>query len=270
MFFTVRLLSAGVAAMSDSSLVWRMALESHVGQVRARNEDYVFCDEHRGIVALADGMGGHAGGGVAARLAVDAWVERIAACGDALVIERDLLVAVAEANRAVFSAASGDPALRGMGTTLVAGCFRRDGMLVACNVGDSRLYRLRGDVLTCLTRDHSVLREHWEAGMIESESNAPVALKGLLTRAVGVAANVVPDVTISTLLPGDVYLLCSDGLTEMLPDADIAHVLGALGGNPQLAAAHLVDLANDRGGMDNISAVIVSSCESGRLGAELD
>jgi protein phosphatase len=137
-------------------------------------------------------------------------------------------------------------------------------------VGDSRLYRLRGDVLTCLTRDHSVLREQWEAGMIESESSAPIGLKGLLTRAVGVSANVVPDVTISTLLPGDVYLLCSDGLTEMLPDADIAHVLGALGGNPQLAAAHLVDLANDRGGMDNISAVIVSSCESGRLGAELD
>ena len=137
-------------------------------------------------------------------------------------------------------------------------------------MGESSASRLRGDSLTCLTRDHSVLREQWEAGMIESESSAPIGLKGLLTRAVGVSANVVPDVTISTLLPGDVYLLCSDGLTEMLPDADIAHVLGALGGNPQLAAAHLVDLANDRGGMDNISAVIVSSCESGRLGAELD
>ena len=122
--------------MNDPTFHWRMAQESHVGQVRVRNEDYVFCDEARGIVALADGMGGHAGGSVAARLAVEAWVERIVACGDVPVVERDLLVAVADANRAVFSASSGDPALRGMGTTLVAGCFRPDGILIACNVGD--------------------------------------------------------------------------------------------------------------------------------------
>lgn len=255
--------------MTEGLFQWRMAQASHIGRVRQRNEDYVFCDEDAGIAALADGMGGHVGGGIAARLAVDAWVDRVRACEALPVDERDLRVAVADANRAVFAASSGDPSLRGMGTTLVAACFRGDGTLLACNVGDSRMYRLRGDVLTCLTRDHSVLREQWDAGVIESEELGLFALKGLLTRAVGVAANVEPDVTISTLTFGDVYLLCSDGLTEMLPDADIAHVLGALGCNPQLAAAHLVDLANDRGGMDNISVVIVSSCESGRLGAEL-
>ena len=253
----------------ESPASWRMAMLSHVGRVRARNEDFVFCDEVLGVAALADGMGGHAGGDVAARLAVDAWVGRIRKCPVEPVGERDLRVAVADANRVVFAAACADPALRRMGTTLVAACFRSDDTLLTCNVGDSRLYRLRGDVLSCLTRDHSVLRAQCDAGMIESESNGPPALRGLLTRAVGVAGCVVADVTISTLQLGDVYLLCSDGLTEMLPDADIAHVLGALGGNPQLAAEHLVDLANDRGGVDNVSVVIVSSTRFGRLGAEL-
>ena len=256
--------------MTDiAQLDWRMAAHSDVGRVRARNEDYVLCDESIGVAVLADGMGGHAGGGVAARLAVDAWMARMRQCVDERLSERDLRVAVADANRVVFAAASGDVSLHSMGTTLVGACFRHDGMLLSCHVGDSRLYRLRGDSLTCLTRDHSVLREQCDAGMIESEASGPQALRGLLTRAVGVAANVVPDVAIAALQAGDVYLLCSDGLTEMLPDADIAHVLGALGGNPQLAAEHLVDLANDRGGMDNISVVIVSSCVSGRLGAEL-
>jgi len=248
---------------------WRMAMLSDVGRMRVRNEDFVFCDEHLGIAALADGMGGHAGGNVAARLAVDAWVQRMKKCLPGQIEERDLRVAAADANRVVYAAALSDPALRSMGTTLVAACFRRDGTLLTSNIGDSRMYRLRGDVLTCLTCDHSVLREQCDAGIIESESHGPLALRGLLTRAVGVAACVIADVTISSLQPGDVYLLCSDGLNEMLPDADIAHVLGALGGNPRLAAEHLVDLANDRGGVDNVSVIVVSSGRFGRLGAEL-
>ncbi len=253
-----------------ASLAWQMAMLSDVGRVRARNEDFVFCDSQLGLAALADGMGGHAGGNIAARLAVDAWAGRLHKCVVEPVCERDLRVAVADANRVVFAAGVSDRSLRHMGTTLVGACFRRDGTLLTCNVGDSRLYRLRGDVLTCLTRDHSVLREQCDAGMIDSEASGARSLRGLLTRAVGVAACVVPDVTISTLQSGDVYLLCSDGLTEMLPDADIAHVLGALGGNPGVAAEQLVDLANDRGGMDNVSVVVVSSGKSGRLGAELD
>ncbi|MEN9428755.1 MAG: hypothetical protein RLZZ220_3104 [Pseudomonadota bacterium] len=250
--------------------LWRMVMETHVGQIRGRNEDCVFCDEDLGIAIVADGMGGHAGGHVAARLAVDAWVAHLRAClADGEVSERDVQVAVAEANRAVFSMASSDPSLRSMGTTLVAVCLRADGTLLTCHVGDSRIYRWRDEALTCLTRDHSVLREQRDAGMIVPPSRAGAALRGLLTRAVGVAASVVPDLTVSVIQAGDIYLLCSDGLTEMLPDADIAEVLGALGANPRLAAEHLVDLANDRGGVDNISVVIVSSCTPGRLGAEL-
>lgn len=139
----------------ESPASWRMAMLSHVGRVRARNEDFVFCDEVLGVAALADGMGGHAGGDVAARLAVDAWVGRIRKCPVEPVGERDLRVAVADANRVVFAAACADPALRRMGTTLVAACFRSDDTLLTCNVGDSRLYRLRGDV----PADHRLMQE---------------------------------------------------------------------------------------------------------------
>lgn len=255
--------------MGEGRANWRMAMLSHVGRVRARNEDFLLCDEGRGFAVLADGMGGHAGGAVASRLAVAAWIERISECGAGGADEWDLQAAVEAANRAVFSAACEDPGLRSMGTTLVGVCFRGDGILFACHVGDSRLYRLRDGVLDCLTRDHSVLREQCDAGMIQSESSGPLALRGLLTRAVGVAMDVMPDVASFALQPDDVYLLCSDGLTEMLPDADIADVLGALGGSPRLAVEHLIDLANDQGGMDNISALVVSSRTAGRLGAEL-
>lgn len=246
-----------------------MAMGSDVGRVRLRNEDYLFCDEALGCAVLADGMGGHAGGALAAKLAVDVWVERMRACAPGEIEEADLRAAVTLANRAVFDASVEDRRLRGMGTTLVGLCVRPDGVLLGCHVGDSRLYRLRGARLSCLTRDHSVLREQCDAGIIRSESSGPAALRGLLTRAVGVAAEVRPDMLYLAFEPGDVYLLCSDGLTEMLADADIADVLFTLACNPRLAVEHLIDLANDRGGMDNVSAVVVSSRAMRRLGPEL-
>jgi serine/threonine protein phosphatase PrpC len=123
--------------------------------------------------------------------------------------------------------------------------------------------------LECLTRDHSVLRAQCDAGMIGAASEGPAALRGLLTRAIGVEAEVVSDVAAFSLEPDDHYLLCSDGLTDMVPDADIAEILVTLGGSPQVAAEHLIDLANDRGGMDNVSVIVVSSCASVRLGTEL-
>jgi len=246
-----------------------MAMASHIGQVRLRNEDCVACDESQGLAVLADGMGGHAGGAEASRMAVLTWMDRLHAVADGMLVEDDLRHAAHLANRAVFMASRRDPGLRGMGSTLVAGCFRPDGVLLVSNVGDSRLYRLRGDTLECLTRDHSVLRAQCDAGMIESASEGPAALRGLLTRAIGVEAEVVPDVAVFALEPDDHYLLCSDGLTDMVPDADIAEILVTLGGSPQVAAEHLVDLANDRGGMDNVSVIVVSSSASVRLGTEL-
>ena len=137
-------------------------------------------------------------------------------------------------------------------------------------MGDSRLYRLRENILHCLTRDHSLLREQLDAGMIGSKDEAPPAWKGLLTRALGVGAEVEPELDVLALEPGDIYLLCSDGLTDMLSEEDIGEVLLALGSRPAVAAELLVELANDQGGTDNISVIVVSSREGGSLGAEVD
>lgn len=244
---------------------------SHVGHVRVRNEDYVCCSEDLGLAVLTDGMGGYAGGAVASRLAAEAWMACMEmALAQKGVDEGELTAAVVAANQAVFDAAQRNPCWRNMGTTLAGVCLRpSSGQLLVCHVGDSRIYRWRDDALDCLTRDHSVLREQCDAGMIEPLAPGPVALRGLLTRAVGVAASVEADVARLSLQDGDIYLLCSDGLTDMLDDQTIADVLVALGGAPWLAVEHLVDLANDRGGVDNVSVVIVSSRRAGRLGAEL-
>ncbi|MBS0370025.1 MAG: serine/threonine-protein phosphatase [Proteobacteria bacterium] len=256
----------------QQSVRWRMAMLSHVGRVRVRNEDYVCCSERLGLAVLTDGMGGHVGGAVASRLAAEAWMaymQMVVAQG--AIDEGELRAAVAVANQSVFDEAQRDPFLRQMGTTLVGICLPDScDRLLACHVGDSRIYRWRNDVLDCLTRDHSVLREQCDAGMIDPLAPGPVELRGLLTRAVGVAACVEADVADFPLQDGDIYLLCSDGVTDMLPDTEIADVLGALGGAPRLAAEHLIDLANDRGGVDNVSVVIVSSRRAGRLGTELD
>ncbi len=245
-------------------------MASHVGQVRLRNEDRVACNADRGLAVLADGMGGHAGGAEAALIAVAAWMERMQQGGPAVLPqEEDLREAIRLANTRVCNAAAEDPGLRGMGTTLVGVCFRADGSLLHAHVGDSRLYQLREGRLRCITRDHSVLRAQWDAGMIDAVSPGTALLRGLLTRAVGVDEQVEPDVGVVRLEPEDVYLLCSDGLTDMVPDADIAEVLATLGVNPPLAAGHLIDLANDRGGMDNVSVIVISSCSAMRLGTEL-
>lgn len=253
-------------------MYWRMAMVSHVGRVRVRNEDYVCCAEEMGLAVLTDGMGGHAGGAVASRLAAEAWMAHMQlVVAQRTVDAGELRAAVAAANQSVFDEAQRDPFLQHMGTTLAGVCVcPSSGRLLACHVGDSRIYRWRSDVLDCLTRDHSVLREQSDAGMIDPLGSGSAALRGLLTRAVGVAVCVEADVADFPLQDGDIYLLCSDGLTDMLPDAEIADVLGALGGAPRLAAEHLVDMANDRGGVDNVSVVIVSSRRAGRLGTELD
>ncbi|HMV18587.1 MAG TPA: protein phosphatase 2C domain-containing protein [Zoogloea sp.] len=244
--------------MADAYLPLRMAMLSDTGRVRVRNEDQVYCDASRGIALLADGMGGHAGGALASRLAVAAWLAEVEDRPPGTIDETCMRAAVAAANQVVFDTACQDVLLRSMGTTLVAVCFRTDGQMIACHVGDSRLYRLRGESLECLTRDHSVLREQCDAGMIEAESDGAPALRGLLTRAVGVDVQVQPDLIVTQVCAEDVFLLCSDGLTDMLPDREIFHVLDTLGANPRLAAEHLVDLANDQGGTDNVSVVVVS------------
>jgi protein phosphatase len=163
-------------------------------------------------------------------------------------------ICVDNANRAIFNAANSNPQYAGMGTTLVVGVFR-DSRLLMGHVGDSRAYRLRAARLVQITHDHSLLQEQIDSGLITPEQAAFSANKNLVTRAVGVEDTVLLETHLHDVLPGDTYLLCSDGLSDMLDDESIAQLLQA---NESLseAANALVDAANDAGGKDNISVIL--------------
>jgi protein phosphatase len=164
-------------------------------------------------------------------------------------------ICVDNANRAIFNAANSNPQYAGMGTTLVVALFRDNRLLVG-HVGDSRAYRLRGGRLQQITRDHSLLQEQIDAGLITPEQAAFSANKNLVTRAVGVEDTVLLETHQHDVQPGDVYLLCSDGLSDMLDDDTIAQILQAQA--PLDAACKaLIEAANDAGGKDNISVILV-------------
>jgi protein phosphatase len=163
-------------------------------------------------------------------------------------------ICVDNANRAIFNDANTNPQHAGMGTTLVVGVFR-DARLLLGHVGDSRGYRLRAGRLVQITHDHSLLQEQIDSGLITPEQAAYSANKNLVTRAVGVEDTVLLETHLHDVLPGDTYLLCSDGLSDMLEDESIAQLLQANDALPQAASA-LVDAANDAGGKDNISVVL--------------
>ena len=164
-------------------------------------------------------------------------------------------ICVDNANRAIFNAANANPQYAGMGTTLVVAVFR-DSRLLLGHVGDSRGYRLRGGRLQQITRDHSLLQEQIDAGLITPEQAAFSANKNLVTRAVGVEDTVLLETHQHEVQPGDLYLMCSDGLSDMLDDAGIAQVLQAHDSLEPSSQA-LIDAANDAGGKDNISVILV-------------
>jgi protein phosphatase len=143
-----------------------------------------------------------------------------------------------------------------MGTTIVAGLFY-DNSVVVGHVGDSRMYRLRDGVLEAITRDHSLLQEQIDSGMISMEDARQSRNKNLVTRAVGIDADVLPEILVHEVRVGDIYLLCSDGLNDMVSDEDIQSTLYAMQGNLPLAAEQLVQQANDNGGRDNVSVILV-------------
>ncbi len=235
------------------------ATRSDVGRVRARNEDVAEIDALRRWAILADGMGGYRGGDVAARISVDAVHNRLALeyrPGWRDEEARQTLIAGArDANREVFRTSQETPGLVGMGSTLLAVVFLEKSLMSA-HVGDSRLYRKRNAVLERLTRDHTVLQEQLDDGMIDEEDVRVAALKGMLTRGIGVSYALTPDVGSYEACPGDLYLLCSDGLTDMLGDDEIAELLDE-GCPVEVLAERLVAKANLRGGRDNISVVVV-------------
>ncbi len=234
------------------------------GTVRGHNEDAVIVDAACGFAVLADGMGGYNAGEVASGIAVnlvadglrhalakgDIDPERGTAPGDLLRGQ------VAGANAAIFQAAQSQPQYAGMGTTLVSALFY-DNRIHVAHVGDARLYRLRGETLTQMTRDHSLLQEQIDSGMISPTEARLSSKRNLVTRALGVDPTVEVDVGVSDTLPGDVYLFCSDGLNDMVEDEEIRLALETLGANLPLAGRHLIQMANDNGGRDNVSVILV-------------
>lgn len=231
--------------------IGRASALTDTGRRRLQNEDAFVCDPP--LFAVADGMGGAQAGEIASRLAAAALEER------ALELRGAEAVAelVREANDRIFRHALGDPTVAGMGTTVTAMLVdERAGTIAIGHVGDSRAYRVRGGELAQLTADHSLVAELVRSGRLSPEEAEQHPHRSVITRALGTEAQVEVDALTVSMLPGDLYLLCSDGLTSMVRDADILALLDAAGGDPERGAGALVDAANGAGGEDNITVVL--------------
>ena len=254
--------------MALLSAALEFASATDPGRVRSHNEDSIGTDAEIGLAVLADGMGGYNAGEVASGIAVavvSAEIKRaLASCTPHAIdpasgqteAERIARSHTAKANLSIFEAARSQPQYAGMGTTLVVALFFDNRVCVA-HVGDSRMYRLRGGTLEQITRDHSLLQEQIDSGMISREAAKVSQNKNLVTRALGIDAEVDTEIHVHDTRPGDMYLLCSDGLSDMVEDADMQLTLTSLQANLQLAAEQLVQQANDNGGRDNISVILV-------------
>ena len=250
------------------SQVLEVASCTDPGMVRSHNEDSIASDPANGLVVLADGMGGYNAGEVASGMATTVIVtemQQILAnlqphqidektneeLGTRLVREQ-----VLKANTSIYQASQSQPQYAGMGTTLIV-CLFFDNRVLVAHIGDSRVYRLRESEFTQVTRDHSLLQEQIDSGLITPEQAKHAAHKNLVTRALGIDPSVEPEIHEYPVKPGDIYLLCSDGLCDMVEDEDIGMTLQAIGGNLKLAAQQLVQMANDNGGKDNVSVILV-------------
>jgi len=250
--------------MIDLSAAIEIASATHTGMVRSHNEDTIAADAEIGLAVLADGMGGYNAGEIASGIAVTlitAEMKKVLAqrpAADLSDAEAQLLIGeyAAKANAAIFQAAQTQPQYSGMGTTLVMALWYDNRMGVG-HIGDSRLYRLRGETLEQVTRDHSLLQEQIDSGMISKADARFSQNKNLVTRAVGIDPDVETEINSYAVQPGDIYLLCSDGLSDMVADEDIELTLSSLKANLALAAEQLVQQANDNGGRDNVSVVLV-------------
>lgn len=250
--------------LSDSL---EMVKATHTGMVRSHNEDSIATDPEIGLAVLADGMGGYNAGEVASGIATalissetrEALVRQPAFevdAGGTLAAARLLRDIIAKTNTSIFHSANSQPQYAGMGTTLVVTLFCNNQLTVA-HIGDSRCYRYRGEKLEQITRDHSLLQEQIDSGLLTKEAAKRSQNKNLVTRALGIEPEVEAEIHTHAVQPGDIYLLCSDGLNDMVEDEDMEMTLAALSANLPLAAEQLVDMANDNGGRDNVSVVLV-------------
>jgi protein phosphatase len=247
--------------------------QTDIGSVRAHNEDTIGSNTDIGLAVLADGMGGHRGGEVASAITVSTILEKI---GDRLKTIKSaepqehsqysqesiaVLDVIYEANTNVFNASSENSQYRGMGTTVVVLLFY-DNRFTVAHVGDSRLYRLRHGELEQITRDHSLMQELIDRGFYTPEQARKSLNKNLVTRAVGIEETVEVDVLEDVAHPDDIYLLCSDGVTDMIDDDVIKKIIIENSDNLDQTAAELIRVSNEAGGKDNISAMLARPIKS--------
>jgi protein phosphatase len=251
----------------------RFVGQTDTGKVREHNEDTIAFDSDVGLLVLADGMGGYNAGEVASGIAVKTIMhlvrealerEDLARPDSATGLSRPAIIlrdAIARANKIIFQTARTQPQCEGMGTTIVAALFF-DNRVAVAHVGDSRLYRLRGSGFDQVTLDHSLLQELVDRGFYSPEEAQRAANKNYVTRALGVEAAVEVEVQEHPAQRGDVYVLCSDGLSDMVEDDDIHLTINTFGANLETVAKQLIQLGNDNGGKDNISVVLAQVLDS--------
>lgn len=257
---------------NQNKMIYEICTQTDPGLTRDNNEDALAFDAATRLCILADGMGGYNAGEVASGMAVafiksemGRWLSQAGRQASAKEVRRAMEICVANANHSIFNAANSNPQYAGMGTTLVVGVFQ-GGRLTLGHIGDSRCYRLRGQAFQQITKDHSLLQEQIDAGLITPEQALTSLNKNLVTRALGVEDTVLLEVNEYRVEVGDVYLMCSDGLSDMVTDDAIAGILQRDATLVQ-KAGQLIVAANEGGGRDNISVLLAHAKEdSGKRG----
>jgi protein phosphatase len=247
----------GLAANLPPQVNYTCAGRTDVGIIRSGNEDNYLMVPDRGVFIVADGMGGHAAGEVASEMAVRIIARELRnnkGVTDAEAAER-MRHAIIEANSAIFQRTLNEHDKRGMGTTATAMVIIGTHYLIG-QVGDSRAYLLRDGTFVQLTKDHSYVQEQVDAGYLSPEEARTHPYSNVITRCVGANVDVSPDVYAGVLRPDDLYLLASDGLTGMIEDGDLHSILFT-NRDPQEIVGELIDEANRRGGLDNITAILI-------------
>ncbi len=247
-------------------MIYQFCTHTDPGLARDNNEDSVTFDAPTQLAVLADGMGGYNAGEVASGMAtafirseLSRWLSQVGKTANAREVRRALEICVDNANRSIFNAANSNPQYAGMGTTLVVGVCH-EARLMLGHIGDSRCYRLRGEEFSQITRDHSLLQEQLDAGLITPEQAATSLNKNLVTRALGVEDTVLLEVNEHRVEVGDLYLMCSDGLSDMVDDDGIAQILRNDETLEQKCNT-LIAAANEAGGRDNITVLLMQAKE---------
>jgi protein phosphatase len=243
-------------------MMYKFCAKTDTGRARDNNEDSVVFDEETSLAVLADGMGGYNAGEIASGMAtafikseLSRWLTEAGEGAKSKDVRRALEICVDNANLSIYNSANSNAHYAGMGTTLVVAVFRDDKLMVG-HIGDSRCYRARKGEFEQITKDHSLLQEQIDAGLITKEQSVNSSIKNLVTRALGVEESVLLEINEYAVEVGDIYILCSDGLSDMADDPSIARIVSD-GTDLTLKADSLIQLANLHGGRDNISVVLV-------------